>query len=913
MESKYYRQAEGVILKFIIFLLTLIVTLSGMALLFLIWLDAANPKWVVEKAARTFAGSNLAINGGLNIYVFSLNPGIKAQDIVVKSPSEFIKAEDLEGRLDLGAYLRGKTIITKFDLINGRVNITKNEHKLSTHKSSAMPIGLLAATKSAEIKNIHFNFYKTYSGIIKDLSIRYVAAKGQSNIKGNGMFQSFPIHLHGTVQIDKSKNYPKRPFEIYTQIEQIHAALVGWVSDISHSLNAQLAILTKSPSHIPAAFGLKHDILPPFKFMADLSYQNNTLTSNDYKFLLGKTYAYGDFTLRRGKITFISMDTTFNPLRYEDIENLIKINNQLKAGAKENTKERNGRKVNFNNPLPFNILHKFEGNIKIYIKEYQSPKPDFLFKAGILKANLKEEHLNLISAAKIAKGIIAARVDAIAAKVPRLDTTVKISKINIADLTQGTISKVSSEEQLQPKSIGGKLDGYAKLKSSGYSPEDLISHLSGKIKMIMQEGYIGSLTDVNAQLSILAKNPNHIHTIFDLNSAPLSPVKLIADLAYQNNTLTTNDYKLSLGKTYAYGNFSFRRGRVPFISMDTTFNPLRYADIEKLTKVKEQLTGAPHKEKKHSGKKSFINNNPVPFNILHKFEGDVKIYIKEYQSPHPSLLFKSGIIKANLEEGRLKLLSAAKIAKGIIAVRVGAIAEKIAHLDAIIKVSRVDVTAFAKKAVHQKPPAPLKPKKVIGGRLDGFAELKSKGYSTKDFIDHLDGNMKLAMGSGHVGSLITTALSLHIPEAVISWIQKNPPNDINCMLVTNKINNGKVNTPTILISSNKANIIGSGTANLRKETLRYTFRSFPKDFSIKAGLPTVVIEGNFLHPKLGVTTKHVILTAIDAILEPIVANIEDVFTNINSNEKCRKLFDEIKRIQKKSKISPSTVKAVKKL
>jgi uncharacterized protein involved in outer membrane biogenesis len=429
----------------------------------------------------------------------------------------------------------------------------------------------------------------------------------------------------------------------------------------------------------------------------------------------------------------------------------------------------------------------------------------------------------------------------------------------------------------------------------------------------MQEGYIGSLTDVNTQLSILAKNPDHIHAIFDLNSADLSPVKLIADLAYQNNTLTAKDYKLSLGKTYAYGNFSFRRGRVPFISMDTTFNPLRYADIEKLTKVKKQLTGAPHREKKHSGKKSLINNNPVPFNILHKFEGDVKIYIKEYQSPHPSLLFKSGIIKANLEEGRLKLLSAAKIAKGIIAVRVGAIAEKIAHLDATIKVSRVDVTAFAKKAVHQKPPAPLKPKKVIGGRLDGFADLKSKGYSTKDFIDHLDGNMKLAMGSGHVGSLITTALSLHIPEAVISWIQKNPPNDINCMLVTNKINNGKVNTPTILISSNKANIIGSGTANLRKETLRYTFRSFPKDFSIKAGLPTVVIEGNFLHPKLGVTTKHVILTAIDAILEPIVANIEDVFTNINSNEKCRKLFDEIKRIQKKSKISPSTVKAVKKL
>jgi hypothetical protein len=173
--------------------------------------------------------------------------------------------------------------------------------------------------------------------------------------------------------------------------------------------------------------------------------------------------------------------------------------------------------------------------------------------------------------------------------------------------------------------------------------------------------------------------------------------------------------------------------------------------------------------------------------------------------------------------------------------------------------------------------------------------------------------MKLAMGSGHVGSLITTALSLHIPKAVISWIQKNPPADINCMLVSTHINNGKVNTPTILISSDRANIVGSGTANLRKETLRYTFRSFPKDFSIKAALPIVVIEGSFLHPKIGVVTKHIVLTAITAILEPIITGIEDIFTNINSNKRCRKLVDEIKRIQKKSKVPPSTVKAVKKL
>jgi hypothetical protein len=71
----------------------------------------------------------------------------------------------------------------------------------------------------------------------------------------------------------------------------------------------------------------------------------------------------------------------------------------------------------------------------------------------------------------------------------------------------------------------------------------------------------------------------------------------------------------------------------------------------------------------------------------------------------------------------------------------------------------------------------------------------------------------------------------------------------------------------------------------------------------------VIIEGSLLHPKIDVVTKHVVLTVITAILEPIISGIEDIFTTINPSKKCQSLFDEIKRIQKKSKVPPSSVKA----
>jgi uncharacterized protein involved in outer membrane biogenesis len=598
------------------------------------------------------------------------------------------------------------------------------------------------------------------------------------------------------------------------------------------------------------------------------------------------------------------MDITFNPLRYKDIENLLKIKEQLTDKSQKDKEERAKRKIIFSdNPFPFDLLHKLEGHFKIHIKEYQSPKPDLLFKAGILKADLKEGHLDLLSAAKIAKGIAAARMDIIATKVPRLDATVKISKIDTTDLAQGII-KVSSEE-FQPRKIGGALDGFAKLSSKGRSPEELVGHLSGKINLVMEEGYIGNLTDVNARLAITANNPGHILATFNLNPGPLPTLKFTTNLVYQNNTLTSKDYKFSFGKTYAYGDFTLRRGNVPLISMDTTFNPLRYQDIEHLLKIKKQLTNKSKKSKqKQTERKTLFDDNPLPFNILHKYQGHLRIYIKKYQSPKPDLLFKRGILKANLEEGHLNLISAAKIAKGIAAARIDIIATKVPRLDATVKISKIDTTDLARRAIRRVPSKMLRPKKMIGGKLDGFARLESTGHSTEELASHLSGRIELTMQDGYISSLITEAMHFDILEAAVVWLANNPSTDINCMLAATNIDSGKVSTNPIFLSSDDANIIGSGTANLEKETLYYVFRSFPKDFSITGASLPVVIKGSLLHPKLDLITKNILLTAASIILDPIISSIKDIFTDTNP-KRCQNLFNEIKRIEKKSEVSPN--------
>src|SRR5699024_6780112 len=157
-------------------------------------------------------------------------------------------------------------------------------------------------------------------------------------------------------------------------------------------------------------FKLKPGSLPSFKLTTNLNYQHHEFTLKNCKLLLGGTQAFGKFSYQMGHLPFISTDIVFDPLRRKDIENALEIKNKL-TSTPQKSREKWDKNEIFNNPLPFNLLHKFEGYFKIHIKEYRSPEPDSLFKAGMIKAHLREGHLQLTSAAKIAKGTIAASVD----------------------------------------------------------------------------------------------------------------------------------------------------------------------------------------------------------------------------------------------------------------------------------------------------------------------------------------------------------------------------------------------------------------------------------------------------------------------------------------------------------------------
>lgn len=332
---------------------------------------------------------------------------------------------------------------------------------------------------------------------------------------------------------------------------------------------------------------------------------------------------------------------------------------------------------------------------------------------------------------------------------------------------------------------------------------------------------------------------------------------------------------------------------------------MRYQDVKNLLEIKSELTDvSPKARERQAEEKSFFDNDTLPFNILHQFKGIFKIHIKEYQSPELDPVFQAGIIKADLKEGHLDLVSAVKFSAGFIAAGMNVIAAEVPRLNATIKISEVNATDLFQGIIEDVSSKILRPEKMISGELDGFAKLQSRGRSPEEIASHLSGKINLIMRDGYIGSLITEAMSLDILEAAAAWLANNPATDINCILIATDIENGKVHTNPLFISSDDANIVGGGTASLERATLYYVFRSLPKDFSITGASVPIVVKGSFLNPVLNVVTENLISTAIATILDPIISFIKDILPGIEPERgrTCLKLHDEIKRIDRKSEI-----------
>jgi hypothetical protein len=221
---------------------------------------------------------------------------------------------------------------------------------------------------------------------------------------------------------------------------------------------------------------------------------------------------------------------------------------------------------------------------------------------------------------------------------------------------------------------------------------------------------------------------------------------------------------------------------------------------------------------------------PLPIEGLQAMDIDLKVRNKQVLLPAWALddvildiLLKSG----NLEVKPFKFSVGGGQAEVRFALRSK---EKPAALTAVLDVDRLEIGPMLDK---------LGSPRNVEGNLDANFDLNGSGNSVAALMAGLNGNTRLAMGSGQVASRYLELLEKYLGSGILRMInpfeEKREFTPVNCFVNSIEIRDGLADIK-ILLDTDRTSIIGAGDIDLKTEALDLGIKPTPKKGAMPAGI-----------------------------------------------------------------------------
>ncbi len=203
------------------------------------------------------------------------------------------------------------------------------------------------------------------------------------------------------------------------------------------------------------------------------------------------------------------------------------------------------------------------------------------------------------------------------------------------------------------------------------------------------------------------------------------------------------------------------------------------------------------------------------------------------------------------------------------------------HLTSDIKFDRVDVGRMLVSTGVVKG----------AGLLGGRAQLDSTGNSVASLVTRGDGSVRLMLAGGNLSALIINLSGLQFGNALLSALGLPDRAQLECFVADLALQNGKLDTKTLLIVTSEADVTVDGSLDLVREALNYRLRTESRHLSV-GSLPTDIgIGGTLKKPsimpnvgELGARTGAavalgVLLTPLGALLPTVQFGTGDANAN----------------------------------
>ena len=198
------------------------------------------------------------------------------------------------------------------------------------------------------------------------------------------------------------------------------------------------------------------------------------------------------------------------------------------------------------------------------------------------------------------------------------------------------------------------------------------------------------------------------------------------------------------------------------------------------------------------------------------------------------------------------------------------------------------------------------------GTIGGRAVIAGSGNSLAQIMGSGNGDLKLFMTSGDLSSLLVDLAGLEFGNALLSALGLPTRTQVRCMIVDLPLQRGVLNTKVLLLDTAEANIIGSGTINLRNETIDYQLKTEPQHFSIGSLPAPIDIRGPLKSPSIlpdpaALAARGGVAVALGVLLTPLAALLPTIQLGLGEDTDCSKTVAAV-GAEGKNRTSPAEIK-----
>jgi uncharacterized protein involved in outer membrane biogenesis len=208
-------------------------------------------------------------------------------------------------------------------------------------------------------------------------------------------------------------------------------------------------------------------------------------------------------------------------------------------------------------------------------------------------------------------------------------------------------------------------------------------------------------------------------------------------------------------------------------------------------------------------------------------------------------------------------------------------AHGLVHATADMKFRHIELARLM-QATHT-----FKGKGIIGGE----AKIDTDGNSLASMMGQGNGELKLVLVSaGDVSALLVDIAGLEFGNALLSALGVPDRAQIDCFVTDLPLKDGIVDTKALLLDTNEARVSGSGSIDLRKQTLDYTLTTRSKHFSIGSLPGPINVTGPITDPSIRPGTEVVAragaAAGLGVLLTPLGALLPTIQFGVGNDNAC---------------------------